>query len=181
MPLASPVQTRFWKFVQKTNACWNWTGASLEKGYGRIGIGKSIILAHRLSYLIHLGEIPVGMLVCHTCDNPRCVNPDHLFLGTHKDNFDDARRKNRIATGDRHGLRLHPERAACGNNNGTHTCPHRVAKGERLPQAKLNARAILNIRRLRARGQTYASIARYYSVSDVTIKRVVERKTWKHI
>ncbi len=113
MPAAAPAKQRFWRYVVKTDGCWSWVGAKLPKGYGRIGAGvgksKKVLLAHRLSYEIHYGPIPDNVLVCHSCDNPNCVNPSHLFLGTHKNNFDDAKKKGRIATGDRHGSKTHPE------------------------------------------------------------------------
>lgn len=79
----------FWKRVDKTDYCWNWVG-SKRRGYGRFMFRDKIIGTHRISYIIHKGEIPKGMLICHKCDNPSCVNPDHLFLGTHKDNAHDC-------------------------------------------------------------------------------------------
>lgn len=92
-----PLFQRFWKFVQKTEGCWLWIGAVNDKGYGQIqqGRGLGAVLAHRVSYLIHFGEFDESLEVCHSCDNPPCVNPSHLFLGTHQDNMDDMVRKNR--------------------------------------------------------------------------------------
>ncbi len=79
---------RFWDRVEKSDSCWRWTGY-LTKGYGRIRVDNQHIRAHRLSYQIHFGEIPAGLHVLHHCDNPACVNPDHLYVGTDKDNARD--------------------------------------------------------------------------------------------
>lgn len=88
---------RFLNKVDKTDGCWNWTASLRGKtGYGAFKINKKVIDAHRMSYLIHKGDIPSGMYVCHTCDNRTCVNPDHLFLGTAKDNWQDGFDKGRI-------------------------------------------------------------------------------------
>lgn len=84
----------FWIKVNKTNACWNWTGA-VRGGYGAFRVDNKIKLAHRVSYTIHFGTIHEIQLVCHSCDNHLCVNPDHLFLGDHQDNFEDMVNKGR--------------------------------------------------------------------------------------
>lgn len=81
--------------VYKTKACWIWTGSFMYKCYGEAYIKGEKIRAHRLSWLIHNGEIPNGLFVCHKCDTPQCVNPDHLFLGAAKSNMLDCVSKGR--------------------------------------------------------------------------------------
>lgn len=93
----------FSQWVRKTDTCWEWMGRRSKSGYGYFTIRtmtkritKSLTWrAHRYSYVLYVGQIPVGLLVCHRCDNPKCVRPDHLFLGTHKDNAQDRDRKGR--------------------------------------------------------------------------------------
>ena len=88
---------RFFDKVNKTESCWLWTPGSRGKtGYGAFKIKGKVIDSHRVSYEIHKGEIPEKMYVCHTCDNRKCVNPEHLFLGTAKDNWQDGFDKGRI-------------------------------------------------------------------------------------
>lgn len=82
--------------------CWLWIGAALPRGYGRITVRTGVSdYAHRLSWEMHRGGIPDGMFVCHKCDTPRCVNPDHLFLGTHTENMTDMAVKGRALAGER--------------------------------------------------------------------------------
>ena len=96
---------RFWKYVDKKseNECWNWIGTKIKKGYGRIGINGKLIGTHRFSWELHFDKIPDSLLVCHHCDNPSCVNPKHLFLGTYQDNIKDRDSKNRQAKGEKQG------------------------------------------------------------------------------
>ncbi len=86
---------RFWARVMKGDGCWNWTGSHDCHGYGTITNMGHRIAAHRVSWKIHFGEIPIGLYVLHRCDNRPCVNPSHLFLGTHQDNMDDMKAKGR--------------------------------------------------------------------------------------
>lgn len=97
-PRSRPPQERFWSLVDKSGDCWNWRGSPTTNGYGRMmTIGGLRVGAHRISWTIHNGPIPDGLMVCHRCDNPRCVRPDHLFLGTAYDNNIDSFVKGRRA------------------------------------------------------------------------------------
>jgi hypothetical protein len=104
MRRVATMEERFWRFVTKTDGCWLWRASSRnENGYGvlgRTGRGTGFVKAHRFSWELHRGPIPVGLLVLHACDVPSCVNPDHLSLGTHADNSADCRRKWRTKHGD---------------------------------------------------------------------------------
>jgi len=98
------VEERFWKYVdvRGPGECWPWTGTKDRNGYGRLYVHGIPELASRISFRIHKGPLPEGLEACHSCDNPPCVNPTHLFQGTHKQNFTDAVTKNRIRHGENH-------------------------------------------------------------------------------
>lgn len=133
--------------------CWPWNGPLNEDGYGWFRIGKRRYAAHRASYELHHGPIPKGKEVCHSCDNRRCVNPAHLWLGTHQENIFDMHKKNR----------------------------HRGAKGEKNRHAKLTASQVIEIRRQFAVGKRRYELAREYKTSWSAIDAIVRRESWKHI
>lgn len=103
---------RFIAKVEKTDTCWNWTGAIRGKGYGAFKYNERVLDAHRVSYMIHIGPIPEGLLVCHTCDNRKCVNPAHLFLGTYTDNMQDCIKKGRFCKTNNKDKMIHPSQGA---------------------------------------------------------------------
>lgn len=95
----APVAERYERYVVRNlDGCWGWTGATNGRGYSQLGVGRSHVYGHRLSYEIHHGVVPSGLFVLHRCDNPPCTNPAHLFVGTHSDNMRDAIYKGRRGT-----------------------------------------------------------------------------------
>lgn len=142
-----PWQERFWKYVEKTDGCWWWRGACqgdrLRYGFMSAGSVARRIKAHRLSWELAHGEIPTGLCVCHKCDNPLCVRPDHLFLGTQKDNSQDMVRKGRQRRG---GVMPHGHETHCpqghpysGTNLGRRDNGHRYCRA--CARDRMRARA----------------------------------------
>lgn len=89
------IMDRFMSKVEKTDTCWNWTAFIHKNGYGRLSFNKKQMAAHRVSFILHKGQINDGLFVLHTCDNRKCINPDHLLLGTQKENLIDMAKKGR--------------------------------------------------------------------------------------
>jgi len=112
---------------KKSTGCWLWYGTLFEQGYGRFGAER----AHRIMWKLLNGSIPDGLYILHKCDVRNCVRPNHLFLGTAKDNMQDCLQKGRFraVSGNQHGLRKHPEKVARGNRHGSYTHPEKFPGG----------------------------------------------------
>ena len=141
----------FWARVDRSSECWVWTGVRTDKGYGRL---PSHERAHRWAWAEAHGPIPSGFHVCHRCDTPPCVRPDHLFLGTQAENLADMRSKGR-------GPRL-PEN-----------------RGERNPRARLTWARVREMRREHAAGQSLALLASAYGTTPQNVWYVVTGATWR--
>lgn len=173
-PILSPKDLkRFWSFLDKAPGhgpmgnCWKWTGAPGSQNYGNFQAQGRNYRPNRLSFFLHNG-IWSAMLICHSCDWRPCINPDHLWEGTHADNSRDASAKGRLGCGPRHWSALKPERYARGANHGRHTHPDRTARGEKAGMAILTAPQVLEIRSIYATGTTsYTKLAVRYGVSVV--------------
>jgi len=153
---AKTLLNRFVALVDKgrDDECWIWTGARNADGYGHIQIDNFVEKAHRLSYRLFIGNIPDGMCICHRCDNPSCVNPSHLFLGTKLDNARDREAKNR----------------------------NTYLSGEKHKMAKLTSEQVESIRSTPiVKHGDKARIAMEYGVSQSCIGSILNRKTWKEI
>ncbi len=149
---------RFMSHVRISESCWEWIGC-INHGYGTVGIGGKTLKAHRVAYEIAYGPIPEGMDICHHCDNPPCVRPDHLFAGTASDNLSDSSSKGRSK------LQRHPE----------------FTRGENHPMAKLKSEDVRQIRLLRRDGFSAPDIARTFGVSDSLVYAIESRKIWTNI
>jgi len=141
-----------WK-INTVTGCWDWTASVAGKGYGQIKLPRQRKqeYAHRLAYLIHKGEIPEGKHVCHTCDNPLCVNPAHLWLGSSAENQQDMKQKGRSLY------------------------------GERNPYAILTEDGVRKIRQLLEQELSQAKIGRIVGISQIEVSRIKRGLRWAHV
>jgi hypothetical protein len=148
---------KLWEFVDVSagpSACWPWTGTRDAAGYGRFSIRCKYYSAHRLAYVQRLGEIPEGLEIMHSCDNPPCCNPAHLSPGTRTDNMQDMLAKGR-------------GRKPLGSEHG---------------RSKLTEAQVLEMRFLReSENLTYVELSRRFGVSFSMVQQIINRKAWKHI
>lgn len=187
---------RFWGNVDKTGngprgECWHWVAARNEHGYGMMRIRKRSIRAHRISALLAGKLTDASLDVCHECDNPQCVNPSHLFVGTALDNMRDMVKKGRHASkrgtdhiqrGDAHWSRRCPELVKRDEDHPHRKNPTRVARGEKAGLAKLTDEIVLLCRRSYFnKDRTQRSLAKEYGVSSIAMFNAIHGKTWKHI
>lgn len=174
-----PLPDRFWSLVLKTEGdeCWLWQGSRTTTGYGRFSIQDKHYQAHRIAYELTFGMILCSdIFVCHRCDTPLCMRPDHLFLGTNQDNLRDMSRKGRS------GAHVHPETLARGDRSGSRMHPESRLRGEQNPSAKLTGEKVREIRRLRATEQwSQYRLAAFFGISRPVIGAILRGKTWKHI
>jgi hypothetical protein len=168
---------RFWRKVNKNGPtpqhrcalgpCWLWTGDHTRRSYGLFRLsGNTRWYAHRISYAITHEPFSSDLCICHHCDNPPCVNPSHLFLGTQGDNARDRDTKGRTVHAAQRWASEHPDL---------------LLRGEDVGEAKLRSVQIPEIRAAHASGEAIARIARRYGVARITIRNVIRRISWAHI
>ncbi len=146
---------RFWAKVDRRGSddCWVWT-AGTANGYGHFSLKRKTLKAHRISFSLNSGKaIPRGLMVCHKCDNPPCVNPAHLFLGTCKENINDARQKGRHSS---------------------------ATPGEEHPRSKLSNQAVADIRRLFGDGRSKKSLAKQFAIGRTQIQRIIKNESRRY-
>jgi hypothetical protein len=174
---ALTAEQRFWLRVNKDGPlhpyqpdfgpCWLWAGHTTTAGYGELWVEGVRWLAHRYAYKLVRGCLDRALFACHSCDNPACVNPDHIFLGTQQANLDDCSRKGRTMRGERNARYTHPET---------------TARGERGGNAKLTAEKVRDMRKAHfVDGVPYYRLAAQYGVCKATAREAIVGTTWAHL
>jgi hypothetical protein len=175
---------RFWSRVDKNGPvpphrpelgpCWLWTGYRMPRGYGQATIFGKRSLTHRASWRIATGQDAGALFVCHHCDNPSCVRPEHLFLGTHQDNTDDMMAKGRGPVGDRNGARKYPQRISASE-----AYQRNRPRGPRVNTAVLTYEDVGRIRAMFVAGLSNKEIALEFGVHRNSIWHIRRGLTWK--
>lgn len=156
----TPFEERFWLRVNKNTptGCWEWLSSGDNQGYGRFWFKCGMMSVHKISWLLSKGKVPQNMCVCHTCDNRKCVNPDHLWLGTHQENMDEW-----------------PEGA---REKGWAAMRKKV--GELRKNHRLTNETVKYIRETYP-SKGYEEMAKELGVSPITVYNVIRRTSWKHL
>lgn len=152
--ISAVMDERFWSKVDKSGDCWEWIACKTKAGYGQYSVNGSREYTHRLSWEYKYGPITSGIFVCHKCDNPACINPEHLFLGTQKDNMGDCHAKGR------------------GSKPPIHY-------GESHPMSKLTEEEVIRIRSFSHLGPP--GVGKLFGISRQLAGAVLKRQIWKHI
>lgn len=149
------VNVRFWEkvYIGEDDECWNWNAGISSSGYGSFRYGKDKHTAHRVAWMLLHGDIPDKIYICHTCDNRKCINPAHLFMGTHADNARDMAVKGRAVS----------------------------QKGEANHLSKLTDQKVRDIREMTAAGKSDQCVARLFGVTAHNIWHIRTNRTWRHI
>lgn len=159
----SPLERFHEKYIKSNDGCWNWIGTKIKSGYGHLSVKRKLILAHRFSYELYFGVFDKNLDVLHKCDNPSCVNPYHLWLGTDKDNSLDCRLKGRDACFKK-GQRTNAD------NRGT-----------KSKKAKLTEEKVIDIKKMLKSNQTISYIAKLYCISPSIISGIKNGRRWTHV
>lgn len=161
---------------EPNTGCWLWAGHTSSAGYGKFHPdAKSSMLAHRFSYVMHVGPVAGDLFVCHRCDFPPCVNPAHLFVGTPADNVADKVAKGRQSRGESVSAKQR------GDKHWTTQKPYPY-RGEQIPGAVLTAEKVLAMRAEYATGEwKQRDLAQKYGISQGTLCNIVNRKLWRHV
>jgi hypothetical protein len=151
------ISTRFWAKVNMGEHCWTWTGCTNKIGRPFFNLDGRIVLAYRVAYELMNGPIPVGLFVCHHCDNSICVRPSHLFVGSNQDNMTDMVRKGRYQK------RVN------------------LPKGSAIKTSKLTEAQVAEIKAALKAKPSQPQLARQYGVSTTVINNIAHGKVWRHV